>query len=575
MTKRTRWIQHSYDKSIIESFSKEFNISHTGVKILLNRGIDTLDKADQFINVKLKNLYDPFLLTNMDKAIDRILLAFKRNELIYGFGDYDVDGLTSLSILCLFIDEVHHNIKYLVPNRQSSGYGLNKDAISQMHANKASLIITVDCGISNFDEIEYANSLGIDVIVIDHHQVPENLPPAVAILNPYLVGDKFPFPHMAAVGVTFNMLVALRKTLRERGFFNDREEIDLKKYLDIVSIGTIADIVPLFDENRIFTKIGFEQMLHTSHVGLRALMNESEVTAPIDSVKIGFKIAPRINAAGRMSDATKVVDLFTTKDPVVAQKIAKDLNDENIKRQEIEHKIYLEIVSLIENKKTKNTAIILAHETWHPGVIGIVAAKIVERYNRPTFLFSISDGIGRGSARSINGFDLYLNLSEIKDLFINYGGHKYAAGLSINMNNYKMFKSKIQTASNKFFEDPENLVHELLVDDILESKDISIQLFNEMQLFAPYGHKNPEPIFGLKNLFPIDAKIIAERHLKLHITANHTHFNAIGFNMSHLMKQTSSYIDVLFNLQINEFNGISKLQLNLKDLKQHDKKNFI
>lgn len=574
MGKRTRWYQLNYDQALIDTFCDQFDLSPTGAKILINRGIETVEDAERFLNVKLAHLFDPFLLTNMDQTIDRIIQAFDRGEKIVGFGDYDVDGLTSLSILCLFMKAVYQEINYVVPNRQSSGYGLNNKIIDQIHAMGADLIITVDCGISNLHEITYANELGIDVIVIDHHQIPDELPPAVSILDPYLKDDQFPYPHMAAVGVTFNMLVALRKKLRDRGHFNDRPEIDLRTYLDIVAIGTVADIVPLHSENRIFTKIGFQQMAKTQHVGLRALMAVSGVEPPIDSIKIGFKIAPRINAAGRMSDATKVVELFTTSDPKRAEEIAQDLDEENTRRQETERAIYQDITLFIDSKKLQDTAIIFANEAWHPGVIGIVAAKVVERYNRPTFLFSVSNGIGRGSARSINGFDLYKNLSKQKALFINYGGHKYAAGMSIDMENFDLFKEQMQHCSNTFFADPENLVQEISIDDLIDIRDVNLPLYNEIQRFAPFGHHNPEPVFGMKNIFPVNARIVAERHLKIRLSAQHIYFNAIGFNLSHLINQTRSYVDLLFTVQLSSWRGNTQLQLNLKDLKKHDKSNF-
>jgi len=576
MFKKTKWILPEYDSEFIEDLVKKFNISKTVARTLSNRGITSLDEADKFLNISLNNLHDPYKLLNMKETIDRIIKAFKNNEVIYGFGDYDVDGLTSLSILYLFLSKVYdkNKIFYKVPNRYSSGYGLNNDIIKEIFDAGGNLIITVDCGISNYDEIAYANSLGMDVIVIDHHQIPPVLPDAVAILNPYLEGDKFPFKNMAAVGVTFNMLIALRSKLRELGYFNNKPEVNLKQYLDIVAVGTVADIVPLFDENRIFVKIGFEQMAKTQNLGLRALMDISDVEAPIDSSKISFKIAPRINAAGRLSDASKVVDLFITEDPLVAKRIALELDDENKRRQEIEREIYNNILSLIDNKKNQDTAIIVADESWNPGVIGIVASKLVDRYNRPTFLFSINDNIGRGSARSINNFDLHKNLSKFKDLFINYGGHKYAAGLSIKMEYFNDFKDKMQNEADIFFKNPDNLIQEIIIDDIITPNEVSLSTYNELKRLAPFGHKNHEPILGMRHLFVEDAKIVKEKHLRARLSLNKKYFQTIGFNLSQLIKETSSFIDIIFSLNLNVWKGYSKLQLNLKDLKKDEKDNF-
>ena len=576
MLKKTKWILPYFDEFFVENLKKHFNISQTVAKTLYNRGIRTLDEADRFLNISLKNLHDPNRLLNMNKTVSRIIEAFKRKEIIYGFGDYDVDGLTSLSILYLFLTSVYDKDKvfYKVPSRYGAGYGLNNEVIKEIYEAGGNLIITVDCGISNYEEVAYANSLGLDVIVIDHHQIPSVLPPAVSILNPYLPDDEFPFKNMAAVGVTFNMLIALRSRLRELGFFNNKKEVDLRKYLDIVALGTVADIVPLFDENRIFVKKGFEQMEKTENLGLRALMEVANVTAPIDTNKISFKLAPRINAAGRLSDATKVVDLFTTDNPDEAKKIALELDAENKERQEIERNIYNEIISLIDNAKNKDTAIIVANEKWNPGVIGIVASKLVDRYNRPAFLFSIKEDIGRGSARSINNFDLHKNLSKFKELFINYGGHKYAAGLSIDMEHFEEFKTKMQNEADIFFENPENLIQEIYIDDIVTPSDITIEKYNELEALAPFGHQNPEPILAMKHLFVEDAKIVKERHLKARLSLNKKYFQTIGFNLAHLIKETSSYVDIIFSLKLNTWRGTTKLQLNLKDLKKDEKNNF-
>ena len=577
MLKRTKWSQQDYSKEKIDSIQRHFNISPSIVKILLNRGVDTIESIDRFLNVRLRNLEDPFLLINMENAVDAIIEAMNKNQVIYGFGDYDVDGTTSLSILYLFLAEVYDNdkIHYIVPNRKSEGYGLNNRIIDDIKAGGGDLIITVDCGISNYDEVEYANSIGVDVVVVDHHQIPTNIPNAKAILNPYLEGNGSQFKDMAAVGVTFNLLLALRKTLRDSGFFEDRKEPDLQTYLDLVALGTVADVVPLLEENRIFVKIGFLEMAHTKNHGLRALMEISGVEPPLDTTKISFKIAPRINAAGRMSDANKVVELFTTDSYEKALEIANILDEENTKRQQIERGIFQEIVSKIENQRYQGTAIIMANENWHPGVIGIVAAKIVEKYNRPTFLFSITDGIARGSSRSVNNFDLYKTLSRHEELFINYGGHKYAAGLSINMDNFDLFKEAMQKEANEFFADPDNLLHNIKIDDILDPREISIGYYNVIEQLSPFGMKNPQPVFGMRNLFPTDAQIVGERHLRLKLSSkNRKRFRAMGFNKSNLIKQTSSYVDILFSLQLNHWRGKSHLQLNLKDLKKHEKDNF-
>ncbi|MBN2693234.1 single-stranded-DNA-specific exonuclease RecJ [bacterium] len=575
LKKETIWRCNSLNNKDIEELSKKLNISKTGASILVNRGIKSELDAFNFLNPSLSSLDDPFLLPNMEKGVNRVIQAIKNSENIYSFGDYDVDGTTSLSILTLFLNEIKVNNQYILSDRHTHGYGLNREAIDFIHSKNGKLLITLDCGTSNISEIAYAKEFGIDVIVIDHHQIPDETPNAI-LINPYLKENRFSTQFMAAVGVTFNFLMGLRKKLREIGFFKNIKEPNLKHYLDITAIGTIADIVPLLNENRVFVYYGLEQMNHTIHSGLRAMLDEAELKPPYTSEQIAFKIAPWINAAGRLGDATKVVDLLTTTESELSKKIAVELHEENIKRQKIEREIFEEIVSEIEGEDELPTAIIMANDKWHHGVIGIVASKLIERFHRPVFLFAIKDGIARGSARSINDFHLFENLSAISYLFENYGGHKYAAGMSLKIENFETFKDKMLLRARLFFTEPEKLVQEIKLDTILDEKDINIKTFNELKQFAPFGEGNPEPLFSI-----IDSTLLQAQkdktgvHLvNVKISKNSLDFKGVGFNLGYLLDEGLDQIDALFYLGINEWNNKTFLQLKLKDIKKSDSENI-
>ncbi len=576
LKKETIWRCNSFDNSDIDYLSKKLNISKTGASILVNRGMKTELDVIEFLNPSLSSLDDPFLLPNMEQGVSRVVQAMENGEKIYAFGDYDVDGTTSLSILTLFLNEIYNNNSYLLSDRHKHGYGLNKDAIDFIKNENGKILITVDCGTSNVLEIEYAKSFGIDVIVIDHHQIPEEIPNAI-IINPYIKGNRFSTPFMAAVGVTFNFLMGLRKKLREIGFFKNKKEPNLKHYLDIVAIGTIADIVPLLKENRVFVYYGLEQMNHSVHSGLRAMLEEAELKPPYTSEQIAFKIAPWINAAGRLGDATKVVDLLTTIDSDLSKKIAIELHEENIKRQKIERDIFEEIVSEIEKEVDLPTAIIMGSENWHHGVIGIVASKLIERFHRPVFLFSIKDGVARGSARSINDFHLFENLSAISYLFENYGGHKYAAGMSLKIENFETFKEKMLLRARLFFTEPEKLTQEIRLDTILEPEEINIKTFNELKKFAPFGEGNPEPLFSITNSNLVQAQIdkTGVHLVNLKLSKNSFDFKGVGFNLGYLLEEQLDEVDALFYLGINEWNNKTFLQLKLKDLKKSDSGNIL
>ena len=415
----TQWKISEGNREAEDILMKELRVHHIISRILTSRRILSTEDASRYLTPSLNDLHNPFLMKDMQKGVQRITGAIYNHEKIVIYGDYDADGVTSVVVLLKFLMEIGHNVSHYIPDRIKDGYGLNRPAIDKMRADNVKLMVTVDCGISDHDQISYARSLGIDTIILDHHEVPMNLPDAVAIINQNRKECTFPFKDLAAVGIVFNFLIALRAKLRKDGFWENRKYPNLREYLDLVALGTIGDICPLVDENRIFTKIGLDLITEGRRVGLRALMEICGIDSQvIDTVKASFSLIPRINAAGRIASANEAVQLLLTDDMEEARRIAYNLELYNRKRQTMERDILNDILEEIE--KTTDTekakSLVFASYKWHPGVIGIVASKLVDRYCRPTILISLKDGIGKGSGRSIADFNIYKGLKECDSL---------------------------------------------------------------------------------------------------------------------------------------------------------------
>jgi single-stranded-DNA-specific exonuclease len=433
---KSQWIIYDEDKNLQDSISKKFKISNITSQILINRGLTEPEVIKKFFNITLQSLTFPLLLKNLEQACDRIIYAFKKQQKIVIYGDYDVDGITSVSLLYSFFKLIgaSENILFYIPSRLSEGYGLNIDAIKKFKSENIKLIITVDCGISNIAEIEFAKSLGIDVIVTDHHEVPEDVPPAFAIVDPKQKDCNFPFKDLAGVGIAFYLLIGLRMKLRDSNFWKNKDELNLKNFLDLVALGTIADICPLKFDNRILVKFGLSELERSNRMGVKALKQICGIReGQLNYWNVGFRLAPRINAIGRLDNATLGVNLLTTDSYSDALKIASLLERNNYKRQKIEEKILNEALSIMEKSKNfKNKqSIVLYSENWHEGVIGIVSSRLVEKYYKPTILISFKDDIGKGSARSIKNFDIYEALNLCSEFLESFGGHKYAAGITL------------------------------------------------------------------------------------------------------------------------------------------------
>jgi single-stranded-DNA-specific exonuclease len=566
----SQWkILDSGNKDIEDSLSKEFGIHPIISQILTNRKIMDVEEARRYFNPSLNDLHSPFLMKDMKKGIQRLLEAIYRHEEIIIYGDYDADGITSVAVLFKFIKTITDNISYYIPDRIQEGYGLNNQAIDKFKNRNISLIITVDCGISDCEQIAYARSLGIDTIVLDHHEISGALPPAVANINPNQEDCNFPFRELAGVGIAYNFLIALRGSLRKEGFWKNDDYPNLRDYLDIVALGTIGDIVPLIDENRIFAKIGLELITEGKRPGIKALKEICGIDRHvIDSFKASFCLIPRINAAGRIASPLDAVELLLTDDPEEARMLAEKLDTYNRRRQSMEKIILNEILEIIGNtpdiKKMK--ALVFASENWHPGVVGIVASRLVDLFCRPSFVISLKNGVGKGSGRSISDFNIYKGLQQCASLLLSYGGHCRAAGISIKEDDINAFACLLdELVSDNGQSD--NPVSQTIIDSECQFKDINVMLINQMQMLAPFGSHNPEPVLCARNIKVSAPTIVGNNHLRMRLTGDGLSCNSIWFTMgSYLNSIAGANLDIAFTPQINQWNGSTDIQLKMKDV---------
>ena len=489
---------------IQQCLSPQLGISPLLSQLLSARNITTPEEAEVFLSPKLSDLHSPFLMKDMEKVVKRISKAIKSQEEIMLYGDYDVDGVTGISILLLFLRDAGARVSFFIPDRVEEGYGLHTEALKRIKEEGAKLIITVDCGTSDVEQVKFAKQQGMEVIITDHHEVPGVLPPAYAILNPRLGDCGFPFDKLAGVGVVFNLLMALRRTLKDKGFWEGRSMPNLKEYLDLVALGTIADVVPLIDENRILVKYGLKELTRGSRIGIKALKKVCGLSdTVITSYLVAFRLAPRINAPGRLSRARRSVTLLTTDDHQEAQEIALNLEQENTQRQQLEGRILKEACALIEvdPKFGERKSIVLASPEWHPGVIGICASRLLDRYYKPSVLIACDDrkGIGKGSARSSESFHLYEGLKECEHLLTNYGGHHSAAGLTIELSKLEDFKVLFDAVVSENISEEENIPF-LKIDAEISLNEVSEQLVSEIAKLEPFGICNPEPVFSSRSL---------------------------------------------------------------------------
>ncbi len=564
-----RWLVTDPNPELSSKIGRALNISPLVSQLLINRGFDSPELAHYFLSPTLHNLHSPFLMKDMQRAVERISAALKNNEKICIYGDYDVDGITATAIVMLFLQELQAEVFFYIPSRLNERYGLNISALKQIKQQGASLIITVDCGVSDFEEITYAHAQGIDVIVTDHHEIPDRLPPAYAIVNPKQPDCAFPFKGLAGVGVAFNCIMALRKSLRDKGVWHDTAEPNLKKYFDLVAMGTIADIVPMVDENRIFVKNGLELISEGTRPGIKALKSVSGISnGEVTSTMIGYRLAPRMNASGRLSDAGISVQLLLTTNTEEAFMLAHKIDEENNQRQQIERRILTEAKAMLPEKENLPWAIVLHSTDWHLGVIGLCASRLSDQYNRPTILIAVDEKTheGRGSARSIPSFDIYSALKQCESELKAFGGHKTAAGLTIPLDNINPFSEKFNTVVQNELRE-EDFTPVINIDAEIPLGLLSYDIIEEIENLAPFGPANPEPVFCTNPLRFYSSMIVGNGHLKLKIKQDGRFFDAIGFNMGSTYSLKDETIRLAFVPQFNFFNGEKIIQLNLKDIK--------
>lgn len=555
-----KWKVREADEIRAKEISEKFDISMLTSNIIANKNLSD-EEIEVYLNPVRSNLHDPFKLPDMRLAVDRIIKAINENEKIIIYGDYDADGITSTTVLKRFFSDRGIEVDTYIPNRLDEGYGLNKNAIEEIAEKGFKLIITVDCGITAIEEVELGKKLGIDIIITDHHETLDDLPKAIAVVDAKRKDNKYPFKGLAGCGVAFKLTQALCKEL-------DLNENECLKYLDIVTIGTISDIVPLVDENRVITKLGLKLVAITKNLGLKALLEITKYKK-IDSTTVSFGISPRINACGRMGHQEDALNLFLTNDPIEARKLAKKIEEYNKERQDIEKNIYNEAKEIIEKDYLDKPSIVIGKEGWHHGVIGIVSSKITEEYYKPSILVCFENDEAKGSGRSIPSFDLHEAITKCSTYLTNCGGHSMAIGLSLEKKNFEKFKEEFEKYSNeKLIEDQ---IPEMEIDEVLTSQDLELNAVNELNMLEPFGEANSEPIVMYKNIKIESIRTLSEgKHLKLSLKDDgNILLDAIGFNMGSLAStyQIGDKIDVAGNIGINSYNNVERVQIVLRDMR--------
>lgn len=540
--------------------ARELSISNILAQVLLNRGVSTKQQAQKYLECDIKDCFDPFLLKGMEKADKRIRKAIENKEKIFVYGDYDVDGLTSCALLYYVLKDLKADVDCYIPHRVEEGYGLNKQACAFLKKQNAGLIITVDCGIASHQEISFLKDVKVDTIVTDHHRpLDSEMPPAYAIINPLQKGCTYPYKDLAGVGIAYKLAQALSTGI-----------LDVSQHLDLVALGTISDVAPLTGENRILVKHGLEALNTTEKTGLKALKQISGISRrKISTQHVGFILGPRINATGRMGSAEKALKLLLSKDYQQALKLAKDLDTENKQRQKEEAKTLKQALMMMESEINfkQHRSVVLHNDHWHPGVIGIVASRIAERFYRPTILISTKDDIGKGSGRSIRNFHLFDTLSKCDHLLEEFGGHEKAAGLSILKSNLHDFKKFFNEMVHKTITN-EELVPVVDIDMELTLNALSEKLIQELELCAPFGMGNPRPVFVSRDLKLKDKpKPLRGNGFKLWLTDGEITCEAMATKFSDIeISDINSRFSVVYSPSINDWQGINTIQLKLKDL---------
>jgi single-stranded-DNA-specific exonuclease len=564
--KEYRWtVAPAPPADLVKQLSDELTISSSLVSVLINRGIDTFDKAKKYFRPTLDQLHDPFLMDGMHRAVDRLLRARNDKEKILVYGDYDVDGTNGAGMLYLYFKEIGCDVTYYIPDRLSEGYGISQPGVEFAKKEGVTLLIAIDCGITALGQVEYANQLGINVLICDHHEPTDELPNAFAILDALKPNCRYPFKSLCGTGVGFKFIQAVARTL-------GHEEL-VEKYVDFVALATTADIVPLIDENRIFVRLGLDRINSNTRPGIRALLESAGLKiGAIATGQIVFAMAPRINAVGRLGDAKRAVELLVSDNYNASIAFAQVLEQENLKRRKIDEVVFIEAQALIEAyfKEHGDGAIVMHQEQWHPGVVGIVASRMVEKYYRPAVMLTTLEGVAKGSARSIAGVNIHQALKMVEDKLLQFGGHKYAAGLSVDLDRIDEFRKAFNIVIKDMLT-PELLTPVIHIDTEIDLAELTPKYLRILKQFAPFGPQNMRPTFLVKGVQMIGAsRIVGKDHLRFKVKKMGVTFDCIGFGLGHLqtkVKEKTNNLDIVFSIDENDFTGVSLTQLKIKDIK--------
>jgi len=566
---KRRWnLPDEEQQARADGLASEMDVPRAFAAVLVRHGVTSVEAARAFLNPSREVLCDPFLLPDVEVAIERLRKAVSEGQRVFVCGDYDVDGITSVVVVKKCLEAAGLDVGFHIPNRLTDGYGLSESGVHAARDMGAKLIVTVDSGVTGHAEIDLAKGFGIDVLVTDHHEPQEVLPDALAVVDPKRKDSEYPYPHLAGVGVAYKLMEALAREYRDVAYM-------IEECLDLVAVGTIADIVPLDSENRVLTTLGLERLRVTSNPGLRALMEIAGVEpARVQAPHIGFALGPRLNAAGRLGDASIGVELLTTEDETKASEIARKLDRENKKRRSLETEVLEDATRLIDESVdlSDRRSIVLWSQGWHPGVIGIVASRIAKQYNRPTILLAISGGIAKGSGRSIPGFDLHSALVGCRDFLTSFGGHRHAAGVSLVEERLPEFRDCVEKAVSGTLS-AQDLVPVIDVDSLVSLDECSFDLVTHMKAMQPFGAGNPEPVFGTRNVKLIAAKSVGNGHLKLTVAQGESVMDAIGFGMAGALDELrggGGMVALAYVLEENTWRGVTNLQLRLKDVQPED-----
>ena len=561
-----KWVVARPAKGPVEKLSAKLGILPITAGLLVNRGMSSAQDAEAFLSASLSDLPSPFLMKGMEEAVRRLCRCVYEKEKVAVYGDYDVDGITATSLLTSFLRVLGCDVTYYIPDRFTEGYGVNSSALRTLKQKQVTLVISVDCGITAADEVAQARTLGMDFIVTDHHSLLGQLPEAAAVLNPRQTDCRYPGKELAGVGVAFNLALALRRTLREEGFFKTVAEPNMGDFLDLVSLGTVSDRVPVENVNRIMLKEGLKRMRTPKRLGLRALKDVSGIGDGIEIFDLGFRLGPRINAAGRLDSADKAVELLLADSLEEASSLAKFLDERNSERRGIEEKILRDATRMVESASgyAESNSLVLSSRKWHKGVIGIVASSLAGSCGKPAFLISVDEnGVGRGSGRSFGGINIFSVLLKCEDLLVEFGGHAYAAGVTVLEEKIGFFRERFSQELEKSGQKPES---RLDIDSEIGLSSISDALVSEIESLSPFGEGNPEPLFLSRAVDVVDQRLLKDQHVLFRVRGDGSVVSCIWFYASR--KHLPEKMDLVFSLRFNVRNGKRETRLFIKDVRE-------